>query len=166
MINIITASTGNNLNLANQIAEILKGLEVEYRVTSLVDYQLPLYTPTEHKNGIPAKALELTNEFKASTSFVMIAPEYNGTLPPVLNNAISWISVSGDDDWRSAFNGKFGLIATYSGGPGLKVQLAMKQMFEHLGLNTMARTISNHGGKEFNEKTTTALLKKLIAVSS
>jgi len=166
MINIVTASTGNNLKLANQIAEVCKKLDVEHRVTSLVDYDLPLYTPVAHKNCIPAKALDLTNEFKATKGFVFIAPEYNGSLPPVLNNAVAWISVSGDADWRSAFNGKFGVIATFSGGPGMKVQMAMKQMFEHIGMNTFARTISNHGGKEFNEKVTTTLVEKLVASSN
>ena len=47
--------------------------------------------------------------------WVICAPEYNGSIPPILSNFIAWLSISGDD-FRNLFNGQPIAIATFSGG--------------------------------------------------
>ena len=59
----------------------------------------------------------IMKKFIKASGFIICAPEYNGSIPPVLTNIIAWLSVMGDD-WRLVFNGKIGLLATHSGGGG------------------------------------------------
>ena len=48
---------------------------------------------------------KLTNAFIESSGLIICAPEYNGSIPPIITNMIAWISVS-TDNWRDGFNKK------------------------------------------------------------
>ena len=78
-----------------------------------------------------------------------------------INNAIAWVSRSGQDDWRAAFAQKFCALATHSGGGGDKVLLAMRTQMEHLGCNVLARQLLTHYQKPLNPESATAVLKEL-----
>ena len=82
------------------------------------DFEMPLYVPkTEIIKTDAVKSLgEL---FIKSKGFIFCAPEYNGGSPPILTNAITWLSVI-TDNWRSTFVNKKAIIATHSGGAGFK----------------------------------------------
>jgi NAD(P)H-dependent FMN reductase len=41
---------------------------------------------------VPAAAVALRDEVRASDRVLAVTPEYNGTMPAVLNNAIDWLS--------------------------------------------------------------------------
>ncbi|WP_072807367.1 NAD(P)H-dependent oxidoreductase [Rhodococcoides yunnanense] len=41
---------------------------------------------------VPAAALALRAEAEKATAFLLVTPEYNGTIPAVLKNAIDWLS--------------------------------------------------------------------------
>jgi chromate reductase, NAD(P)H dehydrogenase (quinone) len=157
---IISTTGGNNYSLALKIQAIAKELEFNAEVINLEKYNFPLYSPTEEKKSVPTKATELSGIFGSSQILVFLAPEYNGSIPPVLSNAISWVTRSGKD-WRQAFNGKLAIVGTYSGGGGLKVTQAMRSQLEHLGVIVHPRPILTNGGKEFNEKSANSILSDL-----
>ena len=98
---IISATSGNNLTLANKIGKLF---EIETEIISIEDYELPLYTgklKLEDKtaiNGLCQKVID-------ASGFVFCGPEYNGGSAPILTNAITWISVT-TDHWRDAFTNK------------------------------------------------------------
>jgi NAD(P)H-dependent FMN reductase len=92
--------------------------------------------------------------------FIVVAPEYNGVMPPVLNNAISWVSVS-TDDWRLAFNEKIVALATHSGGGGAKGLQAMRIQFQHMGANVLSREILTTYEKPLNEEAANNILDQL-----
>ena len=101
-----------------------------------------------------------SSSFCAVTSFAFVAPEYNGSIPPTLSNAIAWLSV-GTEDFRELFNGKGAAIATHSGGGGQKVLVAMRLQLSHLGVNVLGRELLTSSQRELNEDSARAVLGML-----
>lgn len=163
-IAILTATSGNNLKLAGKLERVAKSLGADVVLINLEDLELPLYTPLKEEEGVPKNARRLTEALIKSGGMIWLAPEYNGSLPPIVNNAIAWVSRSGQD-WREAFNNKFSIVGTHSGGGGLKVCQAMRQQLEHIGCNVLARNILTNNQKEFNAESAEAILKALIRLA-
>lgn len=61
--------------------DIVKGLD-----------QLPFYNSDVDDAGAPAAATAVREAVAASDRVLAVTPEYNGTMPAVLNNAIDWLS--------------------------------------------------------------------------
>lgn len=164
-IGILVASSNNNLKLGKKLQELAKEQGVESEIIDLVSLNLPLYNVLEEeKNGIPPAAKELAQKIIEFKSFIIIAPEYNGVMPPVLNNAISWISRA-TEDWRDAFNEKFVGLATHSGGGGTKVLQAMRLQFGHMGANILSREILTSYDKPLNEESANSMISQLAKLS-
>jgi NAD(P)H-dependent FMN reductase len=151
------------MELANKFLAYLKGRGEEVSIVDLPNLELPLYSPlTEEK--VPAQALKLAEKLINSKALIFVAPEYNGAVPPVLNNAIAWISRTGKD-WRNAFNGKPAVIATHSGGGGAHVLMAMRSQLSFIGMNVIGRQILTNFGKELNEDSMVAVLDQILKMS-
>lgn len=164
-IGILVASSNNNLKLGLKLKELADSCSDEVELINLVDLRLPLYsTIEEQENGIPEVALDLATKILNLNSFIIVAPEYNGVMPPVLNNAMAWTSRS-TKDWRDAFNHKIVLLATHSGGGGEKGIQAMRIMFQHLGANVLSREIITNYQKELNEESALTMIKHLVKLA-
>ena len=164
-IGILVASSNNNLKLAQKFEELANELNIQTQLINLVDLNLPLYsTVEEEKNGLPQAAKELAEKILALNAFIVVAPEYNGVMPPVLNNAMAWTSRS-TDSWRDAFNEKVIGLATHSGGGGAKGLQAMRMQFQHLGANILAREILTTYGKELDEEVAKNMIVQLDKLS-
>lgn len=77
-----------------RIAERLRteapaGVTVEI-ASGLAD--LPFYNEELDGDAAPAAALALRAQVSAADRVLAVTPEYNGTMPAVLNNAIDWLS--------------------------------------------------------------------------
>jgi NAD(P)H-dependent FMN reductase len=164
-IGILVASSGNNQKLALKIQQIAIENSCEVELINLVDLKLPLYnTIEEEENGIPQVAVDLATKILSLKAFIIIAPEYNGVMPAVLNNAIAWTSRA-TKEWRDAFEEKVVALATHSGGGGTKVLQAMRIMFQHLGANVLAREILTTYEKPLNEESVQNIVKQLSKLS-
>ena len=164
-IGILVSSAGNNRKLGAKLEELASELNVETTVINLVDLNLPLYsTVEEEKNGIPDIAKDLAEKILSLNAFIIIAPEYNGVMPPVLNNAMAWTSRS-TDSWRDAFNEKIIGLATHSGGGGEKGLQAMRIMYQHLGANILAREILTTYQKPLNDDNAKKMIEQLVKLS-
>ena len=164
-IGILVASSNNNLKLGQKLALLAKEQGVETELIDLVSLNLPLYnTIEEEKNGIPNEAQELASKILSLKAFIVVAPEYNGVMPAVLNNAMSWTSRA-TKDWRDAFNEKIVGLATHSGGGGTKVLQAMRIQFQHLGANILAREILTSYDKPLNEESAINMISQLNKLS-
>lgn len=164
-IGILVASSGNNQKLALRLKELAieQGCKVE--LINLVDLDLPLYsTVEEERNGVPEIAKDLAQKILDLKAFIIVAPEYNGVMPPVLNNAMAWTSRA-TKDWRDAFNEKVVGVATHSGGGGAKGLQAMRMMFQHLGANIIARELLTTYEKQLNEDTANNMIIQLAKLS-
>ncbi len=165
-IGILVASSNNNLKLGTKLEELAKEQNIETELINLVELDLPLYsTVKEEKIGIPDVAKELASKILALNAFIVVAPEYNGVMPPVLNNAMSWTSRA-TDNWRDAFNEKIVGLATHSGGGGQKGLQAMRIQFQHLGANILARELLTTYEKPLNEDAAKNMLIQLNKLSN
>ncbi len=140
---VITASNGENLGLAERFAAAARASGMTSEVLDLTEIPLPLFNPrTYAREGIPAEVRPLSLRLAAAPRWVICAPEYNGSLPPVLTSAIAWLSVQGDD-FRQLFNGRPIAIATHSGGPGIEVMTVLRIQLAHLGAHVVGRQLSS-----------------------
>jgi len=160
---IVSATLNNNYKLAKQLKKLIDQ-EANVTVISLEDYDLPVYTEKVFDKYIKSNQNtieKLTKHFINNQGIIICSPEYNGSIPPIVNNAIAWISTT-TKYWRDAFNDKIALIATSSGGPGTKYTTIMKLQMEHLGCVVMPRSISANKSNPLNIESTKKILKKFI----
>ena len=161
---ILTATKNSNFTLGKNLSELINQEEYQTIVTSFEDFNLPLFVASdyeklkqEHLNDIK----NITDLLVEAQGVIICSPEYNGSIPPIVTNAIAWISVS-TEYWRDAFANKIGLIATSSGGPAIKYNVAMKNQLEHLGMVVMPRHINVSSSNPLNKTSTKKILKQFI----
>jgi len=160
---IITATSGTNHELADVFASaaIAKGHEAE--VIDLAEMDLPMFTIARSKNPEEAPDIsELVSDMTQSDAWVVIAPEYNGSIPPTLNNALAWMSTSMDwQSFRALCTGKPVGLATHSGGGGAHVIMAMRQQFSYIGADVIGRACMSGRDKEANPETIDEMIDNL-----
>ena len=77
-----------------KLAETLRNLApegVELRIAENLD-QLPFYNEDLDGTDAPAAAVALRQQVAESDRLLVVTPEYNATIPAVINNAIDWLS--------------------------------------------------------------------------
>ena len=157
---VITASNGENLMLADRFAVAARTLGQQAAVLDLTSVDLPLFTPRAMAAGTPAGLAELEARLNAAPRWVICAPEYNGSIPPVLTNAIAWLSVQ-SNDFRTLFNGRPIAMATRSGGGGHTVMAALRLQLAHLGAHVVGRQLVSNSTHPAKDDTITDLLQRL-----
>ena len=162
-ISIISATSFSNYELSSQLKKIIDTIDVECEIVNLEDYNLPLFTAKDYKDNkekVVNTIDKITKEIVSSSGIIFCAPEYNGSIPPIVTNFIAWVSVS-TDYWRDAFNNKIGLIASSSGGDAVKYSNAMKSQLEHLGVVVLPRPIIVSSNKSFKSDLAEKILLQL-----
>lgn len=156
---IITATSGNNKNLAYELKNILDQLNAKSSILNLEDYELPLYKPG---SAFDLKQVSpLHEQFINSGALIFCAPEYNGGLPPVLSNAVAWLSVS-SANWRECFDQKFTLLTSFSGGSAFRFLSEFRLQLEYLGSIVYPRTISVSLKNPLKHDSVRRILKKFL----
>ena len=152
---IISATKGTNLSLANKIGNIVS---IDHEIITLEDFIMPLYIPNlEIPNSDIIKIF--SNKFIKSKAFIFCAPEYNGGSPPILTNAITWLSVI-TSDFRDLFSNKKALIPTHSGGAGFRFLSTFRVQLEHLGVIVFPRNIIVNRNKQFSNQSAKKIIKE------
>ena len=158
---MITATSGTNLELAERFAGVAREKGHDADVVDLVQMDLPMFTVA--RSSDPEQTVdvsELTQQMIEADAWIVVAPEYNGSMPPTLNNAIAWLS--GDwQNFRTMCTGKPVGLATHSGGGGAHVIMAMRQMFSFIGADVMGRALTSDRNKEANPETIDAMIDNL-----
>jgi chromate reductase, NAD(P)H dehydrogenase (quinone) len=100
---------------------------------SLVDYPLPIYDADLAEDSAPPQnALRLKQLMSAHQGVFIATPEYNASIPPIVKNAIDWISVvrEGGEPALAAYqNRAFALGGASPGRSGaLQALLALRQV--------------------------------------
>src|SRR6266478_477787 len=82
-----------NARLAAVAAHELAQSGAEVTRISLADFPLPIYDgDLQAKSGVPKNAVNLKRMIGAHQGVLIVTPEYNSSLPPLLKNAIDWVS--------------------------------------------------------------------------
>jgi len=81
-------------SLNRRIAEALRDRAPEGVVVDIVDglAEVPFYNEELDGETVPAPAAALRSAVASADRVLAVTPEYNGTMPAVLNNAIDWLS--------------------------------------------------------------------------
>lgn len=158
---MITATSGTNLELAERFATVAREKGHDAEVVDLVERDLPMFTVA--RSSDPEQKVDvsdLTQKMTDADAWIVVAPEYNGSMPPTLNNAIAWLS--GDwQNFRTMCTGKPVGLATHSGGGGAHVIMAMRHMFSFIGADVMGRSLTSGRNKEANPETIDAMIDNL-----
>lgn len=120
------------------------GAEVTY--VDLRDYPMPIYNLDEHeKTGFDKKALAFQGLLTQHDGFLIASPEYNGSLPAALKNAIDWASRPSDKYPRSAvFSGKFAAMMSSSPGSlgGVRSLSHLRGVLTSISVNVLPQEIA------------------------
>jgi len=114
----------------------VKALEGHGAVVTDVDlaaFDLPLYSAALEANAFPPDAERLKALFAGQDGLLFVSPEYNGSLPPLLKNAIDWASrPTGDESLvaLTAYRGKASAVMAASISPfgGLRGLMHLRQI--------------------------------------
>ncbi|MBN17409.1 MAG: NADPH-dependent oxidoreductase [Euryarchaeota archaeon] len=158
---IMTATSGTNRELADKFASAAESKGHTNQIVDLSEMDLPMFTVARSKDPSQAPDMsELTDSMTTSDAWIIVAPEYNGSYPPTLNNVIAWLS--GDwQNFRTMCTGKPVGIATHSGGGGAHVLMAMRQQFSFIGADVIGRQCLSGRNKEANPETIDAMIDNL-----
>lgn len=121
---------------------------------SLGDYPLPIMNQDlEREEGVPANAIRLAGLIEAHDAILVATPEYNGSIPPLLKNAIDWVSrVKADEKGRPLrpLPGKLAAICCSSDGhfAGIRSAAHLRAMLAHMQLEIIAPQVSVPKGEE------------------
>jgi chromate reductase, NAD(P)H dehydrogenase (quinone) len=121
-----------NLQLAHLARQVIeqKGGKVDW--ATMPDFDTVSYSQDlQESDGFPPEAEEFRHRLEANDAFVIASPEYNGSIPGVLKNAIDWVS-----RYRpQPFNAKHGLLlsASPSFSGGNRGLWSLRIPLEHLG---------------------------------
>ena len=82
-----------NARLAAVAAYELAQLGAEVSRISLADFPLPIYDgDLQTKSGVPKNAVNLKRMMSAHHGVLIVTPEYNSSVPPLVKNTIDWVS--------------------------------------------------------------------------
>ena len=82
-----------NRRLAQEAARLLALGNATVTLLDLADYPLPIYDgDSEEANGPPALAVQLAERIAEQDGLLLVSPEYNASISPLLKNALDWAS--------------------------------------------------------------------------
>ncbi|NNE57358.1 MAG: NAD(P)H-dependent oxidoreductase [Hellea sp.] len=117
-----------NQKLSKALQKKAKAMGLRTGEIDLAKYELPLY----HGDfETPANVKKLIRKMKGFDGIVIVSPEYNGGLPPLLKNAIDWTSTVETGHIKSKPYG----IASCTPGPmsGIMVMRQIQFILMRLG---------------------------------
>ena len=86
-------SGSHNARLAAAAAYQFAQAGAEVSRISLSDFPLPIYDgDLQTKSGVPKHAINLKRMIAAHHGVLIVTPEYNSSVPPLVKNTIDWVS--------------------------------------------------------------------------
>ena len=149
------------------------GAEVTY--IDLRDHPMPIYNSDDHeRDGFDENALKLQGLLTEHDGLLIASPEYNGSLPAALKNAIDWASRQSDKYERSkVFPGKVAAMMTASPGSlgGVRSLAHLRGVLTSVGVIVLPQEIAvtfaedkfTGGGEEMTDERTRGNLEALGA---
>lgn len=112
----------------------------------LKDFPMPIYDEDDHKqNGFDENALRFQEILSSHDGLLIASPEYNGSLPGGLKNALDWASRPNDKfKMGEVFKGKVAAIITASPGSfgGIRCLVHLRGILSVLGINVLPSEIA------------------------
>jgi chromate reductase, NAD(P)H dehydrogenase (quinone) len=159
-----------NERFARRAAQCFSANGGDVDLSSLADFEMPLYDQDiQDGEGYPPGAEALRQAIEAHEGFVIVSPEYNGSMPGALKNAIDWLS-----RFRpQPFNERQCLLlsASPSMAGGNRGLWALRVPLEHLGTRVypdmfslaQAHKAMDHDGEIINSELRARLDDTIVA---
>ena len=147
-----------NGQLADAVVKTLAEMGAEPTRISLADYDMPIFDQDlENEKGIPENVMKLGRMIAAHDGVVLVCPEYNASVTPLMKNTIDWVSrISSDSGkplkpWKdkpvalgSASNGRLG---------GIRGLYHVRAALMNVGAHILTQQVAVSGAsKAFDEK--------------
>lgn len=130
-----------NKKLARAAAEHARHAGLDVTWIDLRDYPMPLYDgDLEAESGIPDSARKLRGLLDEHQGLIVVSPEYNSFITPLMKNTLDWISRrDGDIDGLTSFRNKVALVMSASPGGfgGMRSLALIRQLLSHLGVTVL-----------------------------
>jgi chromate reductase len=92
-------SGSHNVKLAAVAAYEFARAGAEVTRISLGDFPLPIYDgDLQARSGVPKNAVNLKRMIASHHGVLLVTPEYNSSVPPLVKNAIDWITRVQDEN--------------------------------------------------------------------
>ncbi len=146
-----------NKKLAKLASETAQKAGAEVTYIDLKNFEMPLYDgDIEAVSGIPQNAKKLKKIFVAHDGFFIASPEYNSSMPPLVNNTLDWISRPHKKNEGSliAFQGKVAALGAVSPGAlgGLRGLVPLRMMLGNIGVTVVPSQVAiGSGFQAFDE---------------
>ena len=143
---------------ADAAVKTLALLGAEVTRIALTDYPMPILDQDfEDSEGIPQSAIRLARIIADNDGMLIVTPEYNASIPPLLKNTIDWLSrISSDGDRQlKPFAGKIAALCASSPGKlgGIRALGHLRPICMNVGLEVVTPQCSVGGaGSAFDEE--------------
>lgn len=165
--------------LAAHVARELALMNAESTLISLADYEMPIYNGDfEKEHGAPEGAKKLKAMMLAHQGIYIVSPEYNASTPPLLKNAIDWVTRTKEPAGNPYKQCVFALGATSNGRFGgyrglyhlrqtLELGLGALVIPEQAAISAAESAFDERGAlkDEGNQKLLKAQLERLVAAA-
>ncbi|MCB1955388.1 MAG: NAD(P)H-dependent oxidoreductase [Rhodocyclaceae bacterium] len=149
---LVMAGSARRESLARRLAAASlapladKGADVE--LIELADYPMPLYNgDLESESGLPAAAVALQHKLFDCQGLLVVSPEYNGSITPLLKNTLDWCSRPNPADAErsggAVYAGRAAAVMATSPGPmgGVRVLFHLRDILGYLGLHVIPQQL-------------------------
>lgn len=127
----------HNKKLAQLGQKIAEANGIEAVFVDLADYHMPIYHgDLEDDQGVPERALAFKALLDEYDGVMIVTPEYNASVPPLLKNTLDWVSrVKAEAD---VFHTRVFAISAVSPGyyGGMRALLTLRQILS-VGLGAL-----------------------------
>jgi chromate reductase len=156
-------------------ADGARAVGAEVTVVDLRDFPIPIYdADMPNGGGFDENALRLQDMMAEHDGFLIASPEYNGSIPGGLKNAIDWVSRANHKYTMNAtMKGKTAALITASPGQfgGLRCLTHLRGCFTIMGVHVLPMEIAvpfvgqkfEGDGKEMTDEKTKSILEGLGA---
>ena len=135
--------------VAAACAQALEAAGAEVERVDLDDYPAPLYDgDLEAASGLPEGVVRLQRVLHASDGVLVVNPEYNGSLTPLLKNTLDWCSRPNPaDPERSGgkvYAGRAAAVVGSSPGAlgGMRVLFHIRDVLGYLGMQVIPQQLA------------------------
>lgn len=147
----------------------------EVNIIDLRDFPLPIFCADGIEGGaFDENALKLQGVFAENDGFLIASPEYNGSIPGGLKNAIDWISRANEKyKMYECVKGKTAALITASPGQfgGLRCMSHLRAVFSLMGVHVLPSEVAvtfvgqkfEGDGSEMTDEKMVSILKGLGA---
>ena len=132
-----------NAKLTQALAARVEAAGASVRHLDLGSYDLPIF----HGDlNTPEGVGRLKSDMLSCDGLIIVTPEYNGSLPPLLKNAIDWVSTTGTEQFTQPIYG----IASCTPGPmsGIMVLRELNYILNRIGAEVVLPHVGTNAASD------------------